>query len=654
MAAVVRGEHCGCVVTMTTGLEDLDFTRLAQVASPDDFLRPTVERAQARVLQLKPITPEDRLRWFQLIGYQPQGLYTPTNQELADALKSKLRVIGQIPEMDERLRAYYRLQAETRGWAEQGIEGAWDGQMGLTMSRARFRLAAWGRRGGKTFHAAREAVALMMNRPYASVWSCGPNFRAVGRCFSMIKQLLHSLGAEIVVERDTDVSKLLVLGNGSKCEGVSLENVGDEGKKSGTAVGDAVDFSIVDEAAQIIPAAWTRAVLPPLMDRNGQALLIGSHEGDDAFFARRAREALEEEDWDVFNAASWEVNFYVFPQGRQTPILLAAERESPDPHEFLEQYGAIAAHRSGLVYPQFKERVHVGEFPFRRDHPVILMGDPSGGASPYGLIALQDYGEYAIAVDEFYESWTTMEALEPLVAQKPWRDNITDMVLDSAWPAEIERWNRAGYPCYPVFEKPRVDERIPLHRRALRDPLRFHTMYREMVNVVLDEMGLEPDADLDMDANHQYAILLQVEELLADEKLTPEHIDTLRGCSRLFIHRECYWTIWEHRNYVHDKKRGGRGAFRERPRDEANHLMDALGYFFWQFHRFGGVEGPTATNSLASVPRGMMVPLPPQEGSPRERPTTGPQRRYGAWLSEMRGTYTAHPEGGRNIIVPCL
>jgi hypothetical protein len=600
------------------GLQGLEFAKLGKAASKEKgFLADFLERADARLVPFRQITPAERLRVFAELNYHPHGLYVPEDLQARLALFARSRECGVLATPDERLRAYYALQAETAVWEQAGVDGHWVGQQALARSRARFRIVAWGRRGGKTTHAAMEAVAAAYSRPRSWIWLAAPTMKLVSRAFDKVVETIRDLGLQTRMLRDSVQEKLVVLDNGARLEGISLDNIW-------SAAGAAIDLAIIDEAAQVLPEAWTRAILPPLTDRNGQALLISSWEGEGDFFHTKALDARAEmarngteASWELFQDASYDINFFAFPQGRHTPALVQAQKEM-DPIEFLEQFGGIPASARERVFPEFKEKVHVGDCPFNPELPVTLAVDPSGGSNPYAVLVIQTYPDHHEVIDEFYQTHVSTEEIIPQLVQRGWCDaervssedalmprfevrNVTDVIVDSAQPEEMRRWEKMGFAAYCVPEKPEIWERLPLARNILRDPVRFYYFYRKRVNFVLAEMGLDADSDYLLAPEEQRALLIQVEESLADDKLSGETLNWLRSCAHVLIDRHCTATVTEFKSYSYNRRRNINSNFQEKPRDWMNHSMDAWGYYLWTKHRFDDENVPISYNYLEKV-----------------------------------------------------
>jgi len=596
-------------------LKDLPFEAFARKPPTEAEipLKALQERAKAAVVSHRPITPEERFEAFERLGFHPHGLYLPNEAARRAPIKQRLEALGRIEATDERQSLYLELQAETARLEQEGVPGRWTGQQALARSRAKFRLTEWGRQSGKTLYAAHEALGIALVRPRSWVWVAAPTMTHVSRPFSYITGLIRDHGLKTKVYRDSAQDKYLELDNGSVIEGVSLD-------KPTASAGATVDFAVIDEAALIMEDAWYVSVLPPLSARDGSALLISSSSGGMGFFPQKveeakkeARERGSESAWEYFHGASWDVNFYRFPQGRQSRFLRNAEREMPW-RDFLMSFGAIPLTDQDRIFPEFKPSIHVGDYPYNPEVPVRLTVDPSGGANPYAVAVIQDYGAYVVVIDEVYETHVTAEQVVERIERKPWREGVETALLDSAaGPAEVARWNGLGIPAFGLQNKPHIEERLPFLRNLLRDPLRFSILHRRKVNELLEDWGLDPDSDHELDEDRQKALAIQVEQSLADEYIAEADLRQLADCARLYVDKSCAWTIWEFENYRAQKRIKVNMNYGPLPRDYANHLMDALGYYAWQYHRTPLAAGGQVSTILPTD--GPLPPLPkPQEG----------------------------------------
>jgi hypothetical protein len=256
-----------------------------QADDPGDALRDAQIRAQSRVTRGHPLTPKDRFEAFAQFGYHPHGLYRPDEPALADVISRTLTELGDIASRDERISKYLRLQDYCENLEAKGTPGRWDGMQAVTRSTAKYRLVAQSRRVGKTYHAAREGLAVAIKRPRSHIWCCGPNWDAVGRVFDEVVRLVHDLNMPTRRLRDqTDEKELILEDYDSMFEGVSLHELP-------SIVGVSLTKAIVDEAAFVDKMMWDRGVQPPLTDQDGQALLLSNYFGDENWFTQLAETA---------------------------------------------------------------------------------------------------------------------------------------------------------------------------------------------------------------------------------------------------------------------------------------------------------------------------------------------------------------------------
>lgn len=636
-------------------IDDIDFLGLQPLKgkrAEDDFLAIEQARASARSLKGVPLSPEERFAEFRHCGFRPHGLYVPDDKIATRDLYHRMwNEIGVIPEQDARLSQYFALQNETAEWERQGIPGHWIGQQAVARCLKRFRITGWGRRAGKTEYAAHEAVAYLRRRPGCVVWIAARTLQAVGRCFDMVIHILKAIGEAIESERNSRDERYLILPNGSRCEGVSLHDIGDHD----SAAGAGVAFTVVDEAAQVAGEAWTRAIEPPLSDYNGYALVLSSYRGEENWFYDQAEKALEggDPDWAAFVLASW-FNFFVHPRGRRSPALLTAERNANEPGDFLEQYGAVPQRTKHQVYPQYRDTVHLDHQPFDRTREVFLCGDPSAGANPYALGAMQKYPERAyqehVVIDTIYLTGAITEDMANEVNRRPWRDNVVDMVIDGANPAEVERWARLGFPVWGMEDKPKGEARYPVVRRLLRDPLRYETFYWARMAEILADHGITLETYMLLEATEQRPYLIELEERLADARLTPEDIQALKECSHLVLNRDTTLPMQrEFKHYAYEAARRAGQPRPERAKKWDDHLMDALAYYAWYWTRheyYAGLESePIQTSALRELGTSMLATMAQAADLSRGQPEDADTLADRGWLRSVRARHVSpyHP-----------
>jgi hypothetical protein len=794
------------VASASVDFARLDWGRLLHDASDVSAFKDIEDRARSRVVKYHPITPAERLAFFERIGYTPHGLYVPTDEDERNRLLDTLRELGEIDDDDKRLWEYKQLQQLTESWERQGVPGRWTGQQGIARSEARYRLAAMGRRSGKalaldtklptprgwtamgsvevgdelldetgrpcrvtyatpimeghdcyevefsdgqrvvadaehlwpveprtdyfyerlrksptllrttkqlqleysrwsamstrprdykysrdfvairqvesvpvrcievdspshlylcagfipthnTYHAAREALAVLDTRPRSVVTVVAPTMRLVSRCFDMIHELIIDQGYRLTIERDTEQVKVLQLDNGSRVEGQSADNVL-------SLAGTSVDLAIGDEAAQFVPDTWERGIQPTLLDKRGHALLISSYEGQGDFFETKAVEAEIRQAaggpvlWAYFRGPSWD-NFFTCPQGRNSPAIIEAEQDTTDRQNFLEQYGAIPSGAKERVYPEYRERVHVERISFDPDWPhLYATADPSSGSNEYAIAIIQDFPDgkcrqhpghipHFHIIDEFYETHVSAKQIHPILERRPWFRPRIEILVDPASPDQAREWSDLGWNAI-LFAKPEIKESIPVVRNQLVDPFMYHRFYQERLRATARELGFDPDH---LNEQVEAEVLLHLEERLANQQLTEEDVAELKQMSHLFVDLSCINTQVEFKMYSYPKRRHINVNVKENPRDYKNHLMDALRYWCWEKKRLR--QGSAQDRYyLAEVSR-LPVPELPVEHTIIPPVVQGDETSRGQmFLTTMRDLYARRFDQHRSYLAP--
>lgn len=528
------------------------------------------DRAAALMASYEPVKAQDRMEWYRRCGFKPHGLFLPDDEDARQKLLDARYTIGKIPQIDERIALYLELQEVTAQLELDGMPGAWTGQQALARSQSRFRAAEIGRRWGKSLYAAHEAATMAFYRPGSIIWIGAPDMGDVKRIWDIMKDLLRKWGAEIDVNRDSAQEKLIVLANGSQIEGFSLLAI---------PAGAALDLVIIDEAASVGSEIWLVEILPPLADKQGRCLLISSPRGENTYFHTLFDMAMNHEDpeWEGFNETSFESNFYQFPEGENSPTILH-DRRFLAAADYNEQYLGIAQGVKGRIFPQFRDFVHVrSDIQFDPEWPVHLAIDPSNGANAYAVEAIQDYGAYAHVLWEYYVKGPGgCEPIFHLLDKQSWRSQIVEGVMDSARPDEVMRWVNAGFPIIPVPDKPPIEDRIPLYRRALRDPQLFSPLHAELADIILTEWGQGGFEAYDqLSPRDRVRVEQEIEARLADPNMPTAYLYQLQEASRIFFSPSCPFAIEEHKKYRYAKPRTLGLDMREVPFKADDHCLVA-------------------------------------------------------------------------------
>ncbi|MBN1882355.1 MAG: terminase family protein [Deltaproteobacteria bacterium] len=248
------------------------------------------------------------------------------------------------------------------------------GQQVLHASRARFRVAACGRRWGKTVASTAEIVKHAWEEPGSLSFWVAPVYRQSSIAFDLVR---NGLSGDVVKTISRE-NRRIVLANGSIIEFRSAH-------LADTLRGFGVDFLVVDETAFLPRGLWEEVLRPTLADRHGRALLVGTPKGKNWFYGLFARgRDNKEENWASF----------CFPTESNPNIskdeIEEAQRTLPD-RVFRQEYQARFVEDGAGVFSHVHDAVRAN------------LADPSPGRRYIGgldVARLQDYTVLVILDDE--------------------------------------------------------------------------------------------------------------------------------------------------------------------------------------------------------------------------------------------------------------
>jgi hypothetical protein len=199
---------------------------------------------------------------------------------------------------------------------------------------ARFKVAACGRRFGKTY-ASIAAMAKIGRFPNRKILYVAPSYR-------MAKQIVWDdlkvmLSQKKWVKRINESELTITLVNNSQIMLRSADN-------PDSIRGIGVDFVVIDEAADIpdLENTWNAVIRPTLSDREGGALIIGSPKGRD-FFYDMYEHAKTSENW-----SCWQ---YTTAQGGNvSESELAQARQDLDERTYAQEYLSEFVSITNIIY----------------------------------------------------------------------------------------------------------------------------------------------------------------------------------------------------------------------------------------------------------------------------------------------------------------
>ena len=136
---------------------------------------------------------------------------------------------------------------------------------------ARFRVAACGRRFGKTRLGA--AICVKTAADGGRAWWVAPTYKVSEVGWRLIKRLAQQVpGADV-----KQAERLIFFPNGGEIQVRSADN-------PDSLRGEGLDFVVMDECAFIHEDAWQEAIRPALSDRKGRAMFISTPKGRNWFY----------------------------------------------------------------------------------------------------------------------------------------------------------------------------------------------------------------------------------------------------------------------------------------------------------------------------------------------------------------------------------
>jgi hypothetical protein len=179
------------------------------------------------------------------------------------------------------------------------------GQREIADCPARFRVAACGRRWGKTRLGIREAVRAALKGERA--WWIAPSFPVSTGAWRDLRALVRPLPRVVIREAEREI--LFSTGGTVRIRSADAPD---------SLRGEGLDLVIPDEAAFMVESVWTEVLRPALADRRGRALFLSTPRGRNWFWRAYLRGLDEAEtEWKSFAA----------PTG-SNPFIPAAEIEA--------------------------------------------------------------------------------------------------------------------------------------------------------------------------------------------------------------------------------------------------------------------------------------------------------------------------------------
>jgi len=209
----------------------------------------------------------------------------------------------------------------------------------------RFRVVVAGRRFGKTHLSIRE-LCKHARLPDREVWYIAPTYRQAKMITwkKLRKKLIELNWAKKINETELSI----LLKNGST---ISLKGADNYDSLRGIGL----DFLVIDEFADIDPAAWYETLRPTLSDKMGKALFIGTPKGLNWAHDLYTQSDEYPDEWVSFS-------YTTIQGGNVTVEEIEAARRTLDERTFRQEYEGSFETFSGRIFYAFDRKYNLREF----------------------------------------------------------------------------------------------------------------------------------------------------------------------------------------------------------------------------------------------------------------------------------------------------
>jgi len=130
-------------------------------------------------------------------------------------------------------------------------------------------------------------------------------------------------------------------------------------------------------------------------------------------------------------------NTALFPAGENDPYIKRF-REENSYESYQQRIKGIPCAPRGIVFPEFRETLHVGPVSYDSSLPVKLWCDPGYGSdSAHAILAVQIERDQVRIIDEIYvQRMTTEEIIDDILTFKEWWRNVDCLVDDKYYSSQ--------------------------------------------------------------------------------------------------------------------------------------------------------------------------------------------------------------------------
>ncbi len=283
-------------------------------------------------------------------------------------------------------------------------------QREIALSDARFRVAACGRRFGKTRLGA--ALCMMTAGGGGRAWWVAPTYPVAQVGWRLIRRLSNQYPGAVIRQGD----RLVELPTGGAIQVRSADN-------PDSLRGDGLDLVVIDECAYVREEAWIEALRPALSDRQGRAFFISTPAGRNWFWRlwQRCMDGHDHE-WQGWQLPTSD-NPYI------APVEIEAARLSLPERVFRQEYLAEFLDDAGGIFRRVMECATAVALDGPASGRVYVAGVDVADAADFTVISILDaQTREQVYIDRFNRVGYT--ALEDRIHAAYTRWNVQTMVIE--------------------------------------------------------------------------------------------------------------------------------------------------------------------------------------------------------------------------------
>jgi hypothetical protein len=262
-------------------------------------------------------------------------------------------------------------------------ESLHQGQREVSDSSSRFRVAACGRRWGKSRLGIVEAVRAALKG--GRVWWISPSFPVASSAWRELRMLTRRIAGVVIREGEREIG--FVSGGAVRVRSADAPD---------SLRGEGLDFVVMDEAAFMAESVWTEALRPALADRRGRALFLSTPRGKNWFW-RAYQRGLDGSDpeWKSFTAPTSSNPF--IPAGE-----VEAARSSVPERIFNQEFLATFSDDAGDVFRDVRLAATATRLDRALSTHDYVMGVDWGKSNDFTVLVVIDSGSCEmVAFDRF-------------------------------------------------------------------------------------------------------------------------------------------------------------------------------------------------------------------------------------------------------------